>query len=68
VCSLEPEEGEQRAEAFLADRPDYRIQSAPELADGVTPHPHGWLRVLPNMLESHGGLDGFFTAHLVRTA
>jgi 16S rRNA (cytosine967-C5)-methyltransferase len=35
-------------------------------ADGVTPHSRGWLRILPGMLENEGGLDGFFTAHLVR--
>ena len=68
VCSLEPQEGEQRIEAFLSACPDFRIAPAPLLADGVTPHPEGWLRVLPGMLEAHGGLDGFFTAHLVRTA
>jgi 16S rRNA (cytosine967-C5)-methyltransferase len=66
VCSLEPQEGEQRIDAFLADRPDYRLEPAPTLVDGVTPHRRGWLRVLPNMLEKQGGLDGFFTAHLVR--
>jgi 16S rRNA (cytosine967-C5)-methyltransferase len=68
VCSLEPEEGEQRIVAFLADRQDYRIEPASQLVDGVTPHSKGWLRVLPGMIESEGGLDGFFTAHLVRTA
>jgi len=68
VCSLEPEEGEQGIEAFLSARPDFRIEPAPPLVDGVTPHPRGWLRVLPDMLEAQGGLDGFFTAHLVRTA
>jgi 16S rRNA (cytosine967-C5)-methyltransferase len=68
VCSLEPEEGEQRIEAFLAGRSDYRIAPAPDLVDGVTPHARGWLRVLPGMLESLGGLDGFFTVHLVRQA
>ena len=68
VCSLEPEEGEQRIEAFLSAHPDFRIEPAPPLVDGVTPHPRGWLRVLPDMLEAQGGLDGFFTAHLVRTA
>jgi len=68
VCSLEPEEGEQRIEAFLSARPDYRIAPALLLTDGVTPHSSGWLRVLPDMLEGQGGLDGFFTAHLVRTA
>ena len=52
VCSLEPQEGEERIEAFLAERPDYRLEPAPVLADGVTPHPRGWLRVLPGMLEA----------------
>ena len=66
VCSLEPREGEERIEAFLAERTDFQLKPAPKLADGVTPHERGWLRVLPGMLEAQGGLDGFFTAHLVR--
>ena len=66
VCSLEPVEGEERIDDFLAERPDYRLEPAPTLVDGVTPHPKGWLRVLPGMIEAEGGLDGFFTAHLVR--
>jgi 16S rRNA (cytosine967-C5)-methyltransferase len=68
VCSLEPLEGEERIVAFLAERPDFRLELAPAWVDGVTPHPRGWLRVLPGMLEVQGGLDGFFTAHLVRQA
>ena len=67
VCSLEPQEGEERIESFLEDRPDFRIEPASELAHGVTPHARGWLRVVPGMLEPEGGLDGFFTVHLVRT-
>lgn len=67
VCSLEPQEGEDRIEAFLAERPDFRLEPAPNMADGVTPDKRGWLRILPGMLESDGGLDGFFTAHLVRS-
>ena len=66
VCSLEPQEGEQRIDSFLAERSDYRLEPAPAVVDGVTPHQRGWLRVLPGMLEQEGGLDGFFTAHLVR--
>ena len=66
VCSLEPQEGEERIEAFLARRPDYRLEPAPVLVDGVTPHERGWFRVVPGMMEQEGGLDGFFTAHLVR--
>ena len=68
VCSLEPQEGEERIEAFLADRPDFRLEPAPILIDGVTPNSRGCLRVLPGMLDPEGGLDGFFTAHLVRHA
>ena len=68
VCSLEPQEGEERIEAFLGEQADFHLERAPLLVDGVTPHERGWLRVLPGMLESQGGLDGFFTAHLVRKA
>jgi 16S rRNA (cytosine967-C5)-methyltransferase len=68
ACSLEPQEGEAQVEAFLANHSDFRIEPAPLLADGVTPHERGWLRVLPGMLEAKGGLDGFFTTHLVRAA
>jgi 16S rRNA (cytosine967-C5)-methyltransferase len=68
VCSLEPAEGEQRIEAFLAERPDFQLEPALQLIDGVTPHGRGWLRIFPGMLEQQGGLDGFFTAHLVRSA
>ncbi|MCF2514919.1 methyltransferase domain-containing protein [Sphingomonas sp. G124] len=68
VCSLEPHEGEDQIEAFLAAHADFRIEPASTLVDGVTPHSRGWLRVLPGMIESAGGLDGFFTAHLVRHA
>ncbi len=67
VCSLEPAEGEERIEAFLADRPDYRLRPAPLTVEGVPPHERGWLRVVPGMLQPDGGLDGFFTAHLVRS-
>ena len=67
VCSLEPQEGEERIEQLLAQRPDFRIEPAGILVDGIIPHPRGWVRVLPGMLEAQGGLDGFFTAHLVRS-
>ena len=66
VCSLEPQEGEERIEQFLAQRQDYRLEPASLLAEGLAPHPRGWVRVLPGILETEGGLDGFFTAHLVR--
>lgn len=68
VCSLERQEGEDRIDALLSERPDFRLEPAPALVDGVTPHSRGWIRVLPDMLAEAGGLDGFFTAHLVRHA
>jgi 16S rRNA (cytosine967-C5)-methyltransferase len=66
VCSLEPEEGEQQIDAFLKERPDYRVQPAVQIVDGVAPDKAGRLRILPSMIEDKGGLDGFFAAHLVR--
>lgn len=70
VCSLEPEEGEAIAAAFLIDHREFRV-AAPqpgELPDFVTATPDGFVRILPGLLESEGGLDGFFTARLVRAA
>ena len=68
VCSLEPEEGEQVVHAFLAANPDYAIDPPKpgELPDFVKPNERGLVRMLPGMLESDGGLDGFFVARLVR--
>ena len=66
VCSLEPEEGELVIEAFLAGNPGWALAAPRSLPDFVTPHERGWVRILPGLLESEGGLDGFFMARLVR--
>lgn len=67
VCSLEPEEGEAQARAFLAAHPGFAID-APAAGEGGAPAASltnaGWLRVLPQHLE--GGLDGFFIARFRR--
>ena len=68
VCSLEPQEGEAVVAAFLGEQRDFRIAPREDLPDVVNPTDEGWLRVLPGLLESDGGLDGFFTARLVRAA
>jgi len=52
VCSLEPEEGEQVVDAFLADRDDYRMEERQ--------------RILPGAYEAQGGADSFFIARLIR--
>ena len=70
VCSLEPEEGEAIIERFLKEDGAFQIDPPRpgELPDFVTPSVEGWGRILPGMLESDGGLDGFFVARLVRRA
>ena len=70
VCSLEPEEGEQVVETFLAANSRFTIEPPKpgELADFVTPSPQGSVRILPGLVEGQGGLDGFFMARLVRRA
>jgi 16S rRNA (cytosine967-C5)-methyltransferase len=73
TCSLEAEEGERQAEAFLARHPDFsrRPIEASEiggLAECLTPD--GDLRTLPFHLtgEGHGrgGIDGFFAARFAK--
>ena len=66
VCSLEPEEGEAVIADFLGSNPDFRVDPPPLLADWLHPTDAGFLRILPGLLESQGGLDGFFVARLVR--
>lgn len=69
VCSLEPEEGEQVIEAFLAAKPDFATSrpETGELPAFVPVTKNGWVRILPGLVEEEGGLDGFFIARLVRT-
>jgi 16S rRNA (cytosine967-C5)-methyltransferase len=68
VCSLEPQEGEQIVSRFLAGNPGFSIdpRRPGELPEFVTPTGDGFIRILPGLLEDHGGLDGFFMARLVR--
>ncbi|UUY01258.1 RsmB/NOP family class I SAM-dependent RNA methyltransferase [Sphingomonas sp. J315] len=70
TCSLEPEEGEQQIERFLAQHPEFAIDPIlpDELPEGLSAHPRGWLRTLPGMLAEQGGLDGFFMVRLMRVA
>jgi len=69
VCSLEPEEGEGQARAFLKRHPDFSTLPASP-GEGGAPNASltkdGWLRLLPHQLE--GGLDGFFVARFQRAA
>ena len=66
VCSLEPQEGEQVIERFVADRGDFALDAPGPLPAFAKPLESGWVRILPGVLEGEGGLDGFFIARLVR--
>jgi len=69
VCSLEPKEGEQVVADFLARHDRFEVGgTGPLLPAFVVPTDRGFLRILPGLLESEGGLDGFFAARLVRAA
>ena len=69
TCSLQPQEGEQRIEAFLAsnslaERSPIRAEELPGLDGSITEV--GDLRTFPFHLAERGGLDGFFAARLIR--
>ena len=67
VCSLEPEEGEAQARAFLKRHSDFAttpIISGEAGAPAASVTPEGWLRLLPHHLP--GGMDGFFVARFSR--
>ncbi len=67
TCSLEREEGEAQADAFLARHDGFRkaaIDPA-SLPAGIAAI-DGYVRTLPGMLADAGGLDGFFIACLER--
>lgn len=69
TCSLQPEEGAERIEAFLAKgapfaRVPVRAEEIGGLAGLITPP--GELRTLPYHLREQGGMDGFYAARLRR--
>jgi 16S rRNA (cytosine967-C5)-methyltransferase len=70
VCSLEPEEGLEQVESFLARcaafaRDPLRPDEVPE-ASFISPQ--GDLRTLPHYWGAKGGMDGFYAARLRRRA
>ena len=69
TCSLEPEEGEAQAVAFLESHPDFAAATIDSelLPAGITANA-GQVRTLSGMLADQGGLDGFFVASFTRAA
>lgn len=76
TCSLEPEEGERQAEAFLKRHPAFErvpVTEAELGGHGELISAQGDLRTLPCHLDGEeparkGGLDGFFAARFRRAA
>lgn len=68
TCSLEPEEGEEQTQHFLAAHPDFTLvpPRTEELPGGIVAAPDGWLRTLPVMFADSGRIDGFFIARMKR--
>ena len=64
TCSLLPEEGEMRAEAFATRGALATVPADPQ-ALGIPPDwvsERGFLRTRPDFWPDSGGLDGFFAA------
>ncbi|MBN3873552.1 16S rRNA (cytosine(967)-C(5))-methyltransferase [Nostoc sp. JL33] len=62
TCTLHPAENEEVISAFLAESPDWQIESASgvELPDSVHSTPQGWFKVWPHRQD----MDGFFMVRL----
>jgi 16S rRNA (cytosine967-C5)-methyltransferase len=67
TCSLEPEEGEAQADAFVARHPDFTIAPA-ALPEPFVADASGGFRIAPPMLAGDGGLDGFYCARFDKLA
>jgi 16S rRNA (cytosine967-C5)-methyltransferase len=71
VCSLEPEEGVEQAEAFLSRDPRFvRHAVTPDELFGMAEliSAEGDLRTLPSHLADKGGMDGFYAARFKRVS
>jgi 16S rRNA (cytosine967-C5)-methyltransferase len=68
VCSLEPEEGREQVDGFLARHSEYRREpiEAHELFGMAELIRDSDLRALPCHLGEQGGMDGFYAARLRR--
>jgi 16S rRNA (cytosine967-C5)-methyltransferase len=65
VCSMEPEEGPEVVERFLAAHPAFARAPIAPAETGIPPTTEGDLRTHPAMLADQGGMDGFYIARLV---
>ncbi len=69
VCSLEPEEGVEQVEDFLARNDAFQrkpVEAVEIFGLSELISAQGDLRTLPSHLADKGGMDGFYAARLVR--
>jgi 16S rRNA (cytosine967-C5)-methyltransferase len=66
VCSLEKPEGEDVVTTFLDRHTNFRLAEPAGFPNFTPTGSDNIVRILPGVLESEGGLDGFFIARLVR--
>ncbi len=65
TCTLHPAENEEVISAFLAESPDWQIESPSgvELPDSTERTPQGWFKLWPHRQD----MDGFFMVRLRKT-
>jgi 16S rRNA (cytosine967-C5)-methyltransferase len=71
VCSLEREEGEAQASAFVSRNPGFHLANVDPATLGLPAAAAaraGGLRLLPSFSEPSGGMDGFFLVRFDRAA
>ena len=67
VCSLEPEEGENRIKDFLLKNKDFKIipiKTNDIYISSQSITKEGFVKTYPFMYSNKGGMDGFFVAKL----
>jgi len=71
TCSLQIEEGEERAEKFLQIMPEFRLIPVSDKIQSEMPgciSSEGYFRSRPHVLAEFGGMDGFFSVTFERGA
>ncbi len=71
TCSIQKAEGEVQIEKFLSSHPNFKRQPIQGQEIGNYDeliNENGDIRILPYMLGTLGGIDGFFISRLTRTA
>ena len=66
TCSIAKEEGEKQISNFLTTHNEFKISPLTSEKFPAIITPEGFIRTLPFHLQSYGGCDAFFVAHLTK--